>query len=976
MQIRLCLRRAQQRFVADTSNFLTNVIGNFILALIISSIFYNLPANTQTFYSRGALLFFAILMNAFASSLEILQIYEQRPIVEKHRRMALYHPFSDAIASVICDLPGKVAASLAFNLVLYFMTNLRRTPGAFFTFYLFSFLCILVMSMIFRTIGATSRTISQAMAPSSVILLALVIFTGFSIPVRDMLGWSRWINYINPIGYAFETLMLNEFAGREFPCANFIPTGPGYDNVAATSRVCSTAGAVFGSNVVEGTAYLATAYDYVDSHRWRNFGILWAFIIFFASTYLLATEFVSASKSKGEVLVFRRGHVPGQERRGAACRASDVETGSNRTKTDIEMEPVKREDTVANIQRQVATFHWEDVVYDIKIKGQPRRLLDHVDGWVRPGTLTALMGASGAGKTTLLDTLANRVTMGVVTGRMLVDGHERDSSFQRNTGYVQQQDLHLNTSTVREALMFSARLRQAHSIPDAEKAAYVEEVIHLLEMEKYADAVVGVPGEGLNVEQRKRLTIGVELVAKPGLLLFLDEPTSGLDSQTAWSICALLRKLANNGQAILCTIHQPSAILFQSFDRLLLLQKGGQTVYYGDIGENSRVLTSYFERQGADQCPSEANPAEWMLSVIGAAPGAVAKRDYGQAWRESEELQAVKAELARMRENPKDSAPDVNGEAHAEYAAPFGVQLYYVTFRFFQQLYRTPSYIYSKLFLVGASNLLIGFSFFKAENTLQGLQDQMYSVFMGLTVFGNLVNQIMPHFVTHRALYEVRERPSKAYSWYVFMMSNLIGELPWNTLAGMVLFFTWYYPIGLYRNAEWTHAVTERGGLMFLLVWEFMLYTSTFAHMLIAGVDSDVTGGSIASLLFSLTFLFCGVLAGPSGPNAFPRFWIFMYRLSPFTYLVDSMVSVGVANAPRALLRHRGAPLRAAERADVRAVPRAVPRVEPRADLQSECDGGLPVLRDHEHEFVLGGHQCELRAPLAQFWVLVGVYFV
>jgi ABC-type multidrug transport system ATPase subunit len=78
---------------------------------------------------------------------------------------------------------------------------------------------------------------------------------------------------------------------------------------------------------------------------------------------------------------------------------------------------------------------------------------------------------------------------------------------------------------------------------------------------------------GLNVEQRKRLTIGVELAAKPGLLLFLDEPTSGLDSQTAWSIATLIRKLANNGQAILCTIHQPSGILFQQFDRLLLLAK-------------------------------------------------------------------------------------------------------------------------------------------------------------------------------------------------------------------------------------------------------------------------------------------------------------------------------------------------------------------------------------------------------------------
>jgi len=93
--------------------------------------------------------------------------------------------------------------------------------------------------------------------------------------------------------------------------------------------------------------------------------------------------------------------------------------------------------------------------------------------------------------------------------------------------------------------------------------------------------VVGVLGEGLNVEQRKRLTIGIELAARPPLLLFVDEPTSGLDSQTSWAILDLLEKLSNAGQSILCTIHQPSAVLFQRFDRLLLLAKGGRPIYFG-----------------------------------------------------------------------------------------------------------------------------------------------------------------------------------------------------------------------------------------------------------------------------------------------------------------------------------------------------------------------------------------------------------
>lgn len=97
----------------------------------------------------------------------------------------------------------------------------------------------------------------------------------------------------------------------------------------------------------------------------------------------------------------------------------------------------------------------------------------------------------------MLDVLAARATIGVISGEMLVDGQPRDASFQRKTGYVQQQDLHLSTATVREALNFSALLRQPNHIPRNEKLAYVDEVIKLLDMQEYAEAIVGVPGEGI-----------------------------------------------------------------------------------------------------------------------------------------------------------------------------------------------------------------------------------------------------------------------------------------------------------------------------------------------------------------------------------------------------------------------------------------------------------------------------------------------
>ena len=137
-------------------------------------------------------------------------LWEQRPIVEKHFRYALYHPSAEAIASMISDLPNKIITSLTFNLPLYFMTNLRRTPIAFFTFLVFSFSCLLTMSMIFRTIGSTSRTLAGSMAPAAVFMLLLMIYTGFTLPIPYMHPWLRWFNYINPVGYTFESLMINE----------------------------------------------------------------------------------------------------------------------------------------------------------------------------------------------------------------------------------------------------------------------------------------------------------------------------------------------------------------------------------------------------------------------------------------------------------------------------------------------------------------------------------------------------------------------------------------------------------------------------------------------------------------------------------------------------------------------------------------------------------------------------------------------
>ena len=379
-QIKLCMSRGFQRLRGDMSLTLTGLIFNLIMALVIGSVFYDLPEDTGSFFSRGALLFFAVLLNAFASNLEILTLYAQRPIVEKHTRYALYHPFAEAVASMLCDMPAKILNAIFFNLALYFITNLRRTPSAFFTFLLFSFSTTLAMSMIFRTMGAASRTLAQALAPAAIILLALMIYTGFTLPISSMGVWFRWINYIDPIAYAFESLMVNEFRGRTFRCSDFVPNfGPDVP-IPPESRVCSTVGAEAGSDVVVGDRYIDLSFNYYEANLWRNLGIIYAFVVFFMFTYLFATEYISAAKSKGEVLLFRRGYM----RKHAKDAPVDLEARGKVDAVDAEKVGAELQKEVsAVIQKQEAVFHWRDVCFDIKVKDGERRLLDHVDGWVK-----------------------------------------------------------------------------------------------------------------------------------------------------------------------------------------------------------------------------------------------------------------------------------------------------------------------------------------------------------------------------------------------------------------------------------------------------------------------------------------------------------------------------------------------------------------------------------------------------------------
>ncbi|PGH10945.1 hypothetical protein AJ79_05191 [Helicocarpus griseus UAMH5409] len=861
MQTKLCTIRAYQRLWNDKASTISRVISQLIMALIIGSLFFNTPQLTSSFFSKDS----------------------QRPIVAKHVSFAFYYAFVEAFAGILADIPIKFVIATVFNIILYFLGDLRREPGNFFIFFLFTFITMLTMSAIFRTLAAATKTISQALAFAGVMVLAIVIYTGFTIQRSYMHPWFEWISWINPVAYAFEAILVNEVHNQRYGCADIVPPyGQG------NHFECPIAGAVPGERTVSGDSWVESQYGYKYSHLWRNLGFIFAFMGFFYVIYLLATQMTANAGSTAEFLVFRRGYVPKymlekkDEENGTAARPEDVVAATSEETAD-------GEDKTNALPPQTDIFTWRNVVYDITIKGEQRRLLDNVSGWVRPGTLTALMGVSGAGKTTLLDALAQRISMGVITGDMLVNGKPLDASFQRKTGYVLQQDLHLETTTVREALRFSAMMRQPKTVSKKEKYAFVEDVIKMLDMEPFSEAVVGNPGEGLNVEQRKLLTIGVELASKPQLLLFLDEPTSGLDSQSSWAIVTFLRKLANHGQAVLSTIHQPSAILFQEFDRLLFLAKGGKTVYFGDIGKNSETLLKYFSDNGAEPCGPDENPAEYMLNIVGAGPSGKSEQDWPAVWNSSQEAKNVQAELDRMHaDKAKESAPDPGQQTHiTEFAMPMTSQIYHVTLRVFQQYWRTPTYIWGKFLLGFMSAVFIGFSFYKQNSSSAGLQNTLFSIFMLTTIFTSLVQQIMPRFVSQRSLFEVRERPSRAYSWKAFLLANIIVEIPYQILLGIIVWASLYFPV-FGKNQT-----PEQKGIFVIYCVQFFIFASTFAHMIIAGLPDAETAGNIATTIFSLALTFNGVM---QPPRALPGFWLFMWRVSPLTYTVGGLAATGLHN--------------------------------------------------------------------------------
>ncbi|KAH9904093.1 ABC-2 type transporter-domain-containing protein [Xylariomycetidae sp. FL2044] len=899
-QVWACTKREFWLTLGDTTTLWTKLFIIISNGLIVGSIYYDEPFSTAGAFTRGGALFFSILFLGWLQLTELMKAVSGRAVVARHRDYAFYRPSAVSIARIIQDFPVIFIQVCIFGLTMYFMTNLDVEVSKFWIYMLFVYTTTMMLTALYRMFASLSPEIDTAVRFSGIALNLLIIYTGYVIHKTQLLTdyiWFGWIYWINPIAYSFEAVLTNEFSGRVMDCApaQLAPQGP---NVQPEYQGCSLSGAQVNARTVSGDDYLQTTFNYSRSNLWRNFGVLIAFTVLYIIITVIATETLSFTSSGGGALIFsKKQKATKQQEKGLVT--GDVEktggresSGSSGTRVgDVSATSEEQNEALNQLTRSESIFTWRDVEYTVPYLGGERKILNKVNGYAKPGVMVALMGASGAGKTTLLNTLAQRQRVGVVSGEMFVDGRPLDSAFQRNTGFCLQGDLHDGTQTIREAIEFSALLRQDASIPRSEKIAYVDKIIDLLELNELQDAVI----MSLGVELRKRLTIGVELAAKPSLLLFLDEPTSGLDSQSAYSIVTFLKKLSRAGQAIVCTIHQPSSVLIQQFDMVLALNPGGNTFYFGPIGENGKEVIKYFADRGAT-CPPQKNVAEFILETAARPhrrPDGT-KVDWNEEWRTSEQAQQVIEEidgLKRTRSSasrPQSSAAS-KGSQQREYAASVWLQTSELTKRMFRQYWRDPSYLYGKFFVAVIFGIFNGFTFWQLGNSIQDMQNRMFTAFLIVTIPPTVVNAVVPKFFTNMALWQAREYPSRIYGWVAFCTANVVAEIPAAIVSAVLYWALWYWSTGLPTESSVS-------GYSFLMTLLFFLFMTSWGQWICAFAPSFTVISNVLPFFFVMFSLFNGVVQPYSMLPVFWRYW--MYWINPSTYWIGGMLAATLDGIP------------------------------------------------------------------------------
>nr|GLL29394.1 pleiotropic drug resistance protein 3-like isoform X1 [Ipomoea trifida] len=786
-------------------------------------------------YYLGAL-FYALIMLLVDGFPELSMTVTRLEVFFKQRELYFYPAWAYAIPATILKFPLSLLKSIVWTSITYYVIGFSPEVGRFFRQLLVLFLVHMSSISLFRFLAAFSKTVDVAT-------------TTASMPV-----WLKWGSWVYPITYGELGLALNEFLALRWQ--KMPPT-----NVTIGDGVLKSRGLNF-----DGYLY------------WVSVGALFGFTILFNLGFTLALSFLKPPGSRAIISKEKFSKIQGS---GESLHESPVEKTYESSNPGGMVLPF-----------QALSVVFQDVHYYIDMPAAMKehgftekrlQLLSDITAALRPGVLTALMGVSGAGKTTLLDVLSGRKTSGIVEGEIKIGGYPKvQETFARVSGYCEQTDIHSPQITVEESIIFSAWLRLSPEIDSKTKSEFVKEVIATIELDEIKDMLVGMPGtSGLSTEQRKRLTIAVELVANPSII-FMDEPTTGLDARAAAIVMRAVKNVVATGRTIVCTIHQPSIDIFEAFDELILLKTGGKMIYWGPLGRHSCKMIEYFEGiSGVPKIKDNYNPATWMLEITSTSAEAELGLDFAEIYQKSSLYKNNKELVKKLSVPPQ-------GSKQLHFPTTFSqngwVQFKTCLWKQYWSYWRSPSYNLARCIFMLITSFILGLLFRdqgkKIENQ-QGLFNVLGSIFTAVILCGiNNSISVLPYVSTERAVL-YRERFAGMYASWAYALAQVIIEIPY-LFAETVVFTAITYPMIGYCGSAY------KVFWYFYVMFCTLLYFNYLGMLLVAMTPSFPIAVILQSGFYNMFSLFSGFLVPKP---QIPKWWIWFYYLIPTSWSLNGMLS-------------------------------------------------------------------------------------
>ncbi|XP_042758861.1 pleiotropic drug resistance protein 1 isoform X1 [Lactuca sativa] len=851
----------------------------FIMALVCMTVFFRTELHRGSVEDGGlytGALFFGVVMIMFNGMSEISMTIAKLPVYYKQRDFLFYPSWAYALPSWIIKIPVSLIESALWTILTYYVIGFDPNINRFFRQYFLLLFVNQMSSALFRFIGALGRNMIVANTFGSFALLLVFALGGFVLSRDDIKKWWLWGYWSSPMMYAMNGIVANEFLGHQWKKTLNDTT--------------------LGKSVITARGFFAEDYWY-----WIAVVAMIGFILVYNFCFALSLAFLNREyffyifilkyhyKRSSHSVTFSVQFIAFGQSRSTVSTQTQSGTGAvELTSPGGGSNQKKKKGMILPFEPHCITFN--DVKYSVDMPLEMREqglnedrllLLKGVSGAFRPGVLTALMGVSGAGKTTLMDVLAGRKTGGYIEGDIRISGYpKKQETFARISGYCEQNDIHSPYVTVYESLLYSAWLRLSTD-DEGTRKMFVDEVMGLVELTPLRDALVGLPGiNGLSTEQRKRLTIAVELVANPSII-FMDEPTSGLDARAAAIVMRTVRNTVDTGRTVVCTIHQPSIDIFEAFDELFLMKRGGQELYVGPVGRHSCQLIRYFEDiNGVSRIKDGYNPATWMLEVSTTAQELSLGVDFTEIYRNSELYRRNKALIAEL----SISRPDTKDLYFpTQFAQPFMVQCIACLWKQRWSYWRNPPYTAVRFAFTTFIGVMFGTMFWDLggkRKTQQQLTNAMGSMYMAVLFLGvQNASAVQPVVDVERTVF-YRERAAGMYSALPYAFAQVLVEVPY------VFAQTAFYSLIVYAmiGFEWTAAK-----FFYYFFFQFccLLYMTFYGMMTVAITPNANIAAIIAASFYGFFNLFSGfIIPRPK----IPVWWRWYYWCNPMAWTIYGMV--------------------------------------------------------------------------------------